>query len=370
MTRAQDVNRKIVLSALVSISFLLCMGIFFQLVKPVGATTTWTVDDDGTADFSTIQEAINNANEGDTICVYNGTYYENVVVNRAVSLIGENRDSTIVDGNMTGDVVRITQDHVNITGFTIQRSGRALFNSGISLSSTGHCDISGNRIVDNEIGIYGSPKNASISNNTITNNHIGVAIDPGATCNIISGNCLMANNVSIHIYNANSNSIFENNMTNNRRSITLGYSRNNRFYHNYFFNNTEQILIFPSGYANFWDAEYPSSGNYWDDYVDVDQFSGPYQNETGSDGIWDHPYVIDQSNTDHYPLVEPWILGFLDTDLNQDGTVNILDISIVAIAFGSTPEDPNWNILADLNNDQIINILDISTIAMEFGKTV
>jgi len=292
MTRAQDVNRKIVLSALVSISFLLCMGIFFQLVKPVGATTTWTVDDDGTADFSTIQEAINNANEGDTICVYNGTYYENVVVNRAVSLIGENRDSTIVDGNMTGDVVRITQDHVNITGFTIQRSGRALFNSGISLSSTGHCDISGNRIVDNEIGIYGSPKNASISNNTITNNHIGVAIDPGATCNIISGNCLMANNVSIHIYNANSNNIFENNITNNWRSITLGYSRNNRFYHNYFFNNTEQILIFPSGYANFWDNSL--EGNYWDNYTSVD---------SNYDGIGDSWHEIDQNNVDHYPLM-------------------------------------------------------------------
>lgn len=43
-------------------------------------------------------------------------------------------------------------------------------------------------------------------------------------------------------------------------------------------------------------------------------------------------------NTDHYPLVEPWILGFLDTDLNQDGTVNILDIVIVALTFGSEPE--------------------------------
>ena len=242
--------------------------------------------------YTSIQEAINNANEGDTIYVDNGTYYENVVVNRAVSLIGENSSTTIVDGNMTGDVVRITKDHVNITGFTIQRGGRTLFNSGISISSTRHCDISGNRIVENEVGIYGSPKNTSISNNTITNNHVGVAIDPRATCNIISRNRLMANNVSIHIYNANSNNIFENNITNNWRSITLGYSRNNRFHHNYFFNNTEQILIFPSGYANFWDNGL--EGNYWDNYTSVD---------SNHDGIGDTEHVIDENNTDRYPLM-------------------------------------------------------------------
>jgi len=57
-------------------------------------------------------------------------------------------------------------------------------------------------------------------------------------------------------------------------------------------------------------------------------------------------------------------------DLNADGTINILDISLLAMAFGSTPEDPNWNQIVDLNNDEIINILDISTVAIEFGKTV
>ena len=57
-------------------------------------------------------------------------------------------------------------------------------------------------------------------------------------------------------------------------------------------------------------------------------------------------------------------------DLNGDGEVNIIDVSIAAMAFGSNPLDPNWNIIVDLNNDQIINILDISTVAMKFGKTV
>jgi len=58
------------------------------------------------------------------------------------------------------------------------------------------------------------------------------------------------------------------------------------------------------------------------------------------------------------------------TDLNKDLEVNIMDVALVAKAYGTKPRDPNWNQIADLNNDEVINILDISTIAMDFGKTV
>jgi hypothetical protein len=58
------------------------------------------------------------------------------------------------------------------------------------------------------------------------------------------------------------------------------------------------------------------------------------------------------------------------SDLNSDGTVNILDIFIVANAFGSRPGDENWNALADLNMDGTVNILDIFAVAWDFGRTV
>jgi len=58
---------------------------------------------------------------------------------------------------------------------------------------------------------------------------------------------------------------------------------------------------------NTWDNGYPSGGNYWSNYTDADLYSGPYQNETGSDGIGDTPYVIDAENQDNYPLMNPWI---------------------------------------------------------------
>jgi len=94
-------------------------------IQPVKAeSTTWTVDDDGPADFHTIQEAINAANPGDTLNVYNGTYYENVRVNKTLSLIGQNRNTTIINGSQTGDVVHVTNNKVVISGFTIQRGYR------------------------------------------------------------------------------------------------------------------------------------------------------------------------------------------------------------------------------------------------------
>ena len=61
-----------------------------------------------------------------------------------------------------------------------------------------------------------------------------------------------------------------------------------------------------SGYANFWDDGYPSGGNYWSDHVTVDDYSGVYQNELGSDGIVDEPYIVDAENRDNYPLVGPF----------------------------------------------------------------
>jgi len=67
-------------------------------------------------------------------------------------------------------------------------------------------------------------------------------------------------------------------------------------------------------------------------------------------------------------LVDGWIKETIMGDVTGDGQVNILDISLVAIAFGTRPEDTRWNPNADINDDNIINILDISTVAIHFGE--
>lgn len=85
------------------------------------------------------------------------------------------------------------------------------------------------------------------------------------------------------------------------------------------------------------------------------------------------------------PSLEPYSLNLTEakrllrlagyalcTDLNKDGTVNIVDITIVAVAWspeGTTPENPNWNPTADVDKNGIINIIDIATVARDYGKT-
>jgi len=86
-------------------------------------------------------------------------------------------------------------------------------------------------------------------------------------------------------------------------------------------------------------------------------------------GVVYDPTEVPSESLDYFFYEGSYEIMHIPADLNADGTINILDISIVAMVFGSTPEDPNWDPIADLNSDQIINVLDISTIAMEFGRT-
>ena len=381
--------------------------------------------------YNTIQEAINadETLDGHTILVEEGIYYEHVVMNKSLSLIGTDKFNTIIDGNLTGNVVKITARNVDIRGFTIKNGGYL------------------------DSGIYVSSSDNNISCNIITTNYVGV-------------------NLSLSSYNT----ISENTITNNAKGVALYQSSNNSIFHNNFINNFDQVYFYIYSYANFWDDGYPSGGNYWSDYTGVDLYSGPYQNETGGDGIGDTPYIFNANNQDNYPFTHPWgvpptlvhdvaitdvqpldsvvvqnhsvfifvtvenqghftenfsvtayasataiytfagiilpcgtshtltftwdttgfalgnyiisanvtivtgetdiadnnytdglILVTIPSDLNGDGKVNIKDIGIVAIAFGSEPGDDNWNPIADVYEDGKINIKDIGVVAIHFG---
>ena len=77
--------------------------LLLALTTQQSSAATITVDDDGPADYSKIQYAIDNATEGDTILVKEETYYENVLVNKTVSLIGDGSENTTIDGG--GDML-------------------------------------------------------------------------------------------------------------------------------------------------------------------------------------------------------------------------------------------------------------------------
>jgi parallel beta-helix repeat protein len=185
--------RKIVavwISLMMLLGFVVIVDVVMDVTPPVKAAII-TVDDSGGAMYTKIQDAINASNDGDTVFVYNGTYYEYVVVNRTINLTGEDRNTTIIDGLGGGNVVTITADWVNITEFMILHS---LANSNIGLIiNSDNNTIYNNSIINNDHGILlSSSSNNTIVNNTIANNVYGIFIESSPN-NTITNNELFNN---------------------------------------------------------------------------------------------------------------------------------------------------------------------------------
>jgi parallel beta-helix repeat protein len=178
---------------------------------------------------------------------------------------------------------------------------------GIALEFSSGTTVFRNNITNAEWGIWiwSGSNNIFSENNITSNSRYGIELD-WTYGNIFSENNITSNNCGILLDWSSYYNIFsENNITSNNCGIALKHSSNyNSIYHN-FISNIEQVS---TDSISIWDDGYPSGGNYWRDYTGIDQFSGPYQNVTGSDGIGDAPYVIDANNQDCYPLMKPWTL--------------------------------------------------------------
>lgn len=213
-------QKKLVSGIMLTLLFIGTLTLAFSVQTVKSEPTTWTVDDDGPADFHTIQEAIDGANDGDVVFVRAGTYHEHVVVNKAVSLAGENKKTTIIDGDYRGIVVQVTANRVSISSFTIRNSGMWFPNgdSGIRLRAS-HCNIINNEIIYNEsVGVMlrSSSYNFICGNNITANGWVGVDIHSSSN-NHISGNNIRANyDYGIHLYFSFYNFIAGNNITANR----------------------------------------------------------------------------------------------------------------------------------------------------------
>lgn len=414
-------------------------------------------------DFPTIQGAINAAYPGDTVFVSPGTYYENVVVNKSLSLVGQDMTNTVIDGNFTGNVVNITAYNVNVNGFTIRRSGITWPNDigiyvgeassgnnisgniitgndyGIRLDSSSNNTIDGNSIssnwdhgillsvsssnsivrnnvtsnysgitldlssnnnvlrnnrmawnsrnfgcfnnwqllsyvndIDTSNTVDGNPiyywinksyeavpldagyvalincthiavhdlsltengqglllaytKDSTITKNNITNNSLGIEIDYSSN-NTLSANVIDANIDGIELTYSSNNSIVRNSLTANSQSGIYAFaSSGNHIYRNNM-NNTKQVLTYNS--VNTWNDSYPSGGNYWSDYTGTDLYSGLYQNETGSEGIGDMPYIIDTNNQDNYPLMNPYAdIGVTNVTMSKTVVVQGYNLTV------------------------------------------
>ncbi|RCV64771.1 CASH domain-dontaining protein [Methanophagales archaeon] len=200
-----------------------------------------TVDSGGGADYTHIQDAVDNARSGSTIKVLSGTYNEHVLITKPLKLIGASRNITIIDGGGTGECVHVTADNVEISGFTIKNSTYGLY-----------LDSSNNCILDNNI-----------------------------ICSC-----------GIHLSSSHNNVISDNEIVENDMGVSLSDSNNNLIYHNNFIDNSEQA--YDNTGTNSWDNGPTEGGNYWSDRSCI---GNP------SDGSL--PYSIDTDSIDRYPFQDP-----------------------------------------------------------------
>jgi len=329
-------------------------------------------------DYLTIQEAVNAANDGDTVYVKNGTYFENLVINKSLTLTGENRELTIIDGSGNGEIAYIQADNVCINNFTLQNAGFGAYGAIWIEGPFSNAMICNNTMIDNRHGVavFSGAFNVTISNNLIFNKQpryadgirlfssgtivVGnVAINESTAIgldsahnNIVTNNTVINNYIGIGAGNQSYDNVFsENTIANNSYGLkTTLY--NSKFFHNNIVDNSVQTFFYSTDYANAWDDGYPSGGNYWSDYNGTDLFLGSAQNETGSDGIVDTPYFIDANSTDHYPLKNPWTpldigLMALSTSKSTIGQGYVASVNVTVVNQSNKIEAFNFTVCAN-----------------------
>lgn len=300
--------------------FLSSVAIFH--IQSVYAATTWYVNDDGGADFVKIQDAINAAGLGDTIYVYNGTYNEYLTVNKTLTITGESKQGAIINGSLSRPVIEIEANNVRISEFTIQNGSAGIDITGYNGTIISNNIIKENQIEgiaieycrnttvsDNSIGYNGwdgifvtNSSDAKLQRNTaMTNNISGVTIEDSFDItldfNMLSNNTFYG----LSLENSNHTSILRNTLhVNKNAGVHILNLSSSIFYQNNFLNNTRQTRIDDPS-ANVWDDGV--EGNFWSNYNGSDSYSGPGQNDPGSDGIGDTPFTVNADNQDRYPFM-------------------------------------------------------------------
>ena len=233
---------------------LMLIGMFSLIldIQPVRAwNKTWYVDDDGGADFTRIQDAIDAAAiMGDAIYVYNGIYNEKLYISKSLALIGEDRSQTIIDGG-GGAVVAVFASNVGISSFTIRNGGILPWpedGSGIYLHAWAEsCRIIDNVISNSRYGIACCKTSGNtISGNVISNVLYGVFFDSPVSYNTVSDNSISDTLLAI-FFNGGTpayyNTVVGNQISNSEKGIYFNYP-----YDNIVAGNTIKNMV---GYATY-----------------------------------------------------------------------------------------------------------------------
>jgi len=256
------------------------------------STPGWQIDH-----FDKIQDAIYALFEEGTIYVYSGVYCENVLVNKKLTLIGEDRYTTIINGGGSSDVIYISADWVNITEFTIRNSGNENSNphdAGVEIHSN-YNNIVANIFLNDNYGIFLFESNSNnIAGNTITSNWTGICLFESDSNNI-TGNTITSNSfggINLCGWSGSNNIINDNIVLHNYNGIGAASGTSDNLIYNNYLNNSNNAGDYGN---NIWNiSKTPGEniiggpylgGNYWYDYNGTD---------LDGDGLGD-------TNVPHYP---------------------------------------------------------------------
>ncbi|TET91933.1 MAG: hypothetical protein E3J35_00260 [Methanomassiliicoccales archaeon] len=225
------------------VAFLILMSIFYVALTILPGNVhaiNLFVGGTGPGNYTTIQDAINASIPGDAIYVYNGTYYEHIIVPHPLSLFGEDNETTIIDAGGSGDVVFVDADWVNISDFTIRNAGPNPNDSGVELNYTQNCYIANSTILSNWYGVYlvYSDGNTILNNNISSSSYSGVRLYGSNNNDIIENSAFLNGWYGIHLTYSDSNNISNNRVwSNDRTGIILEFSiKNNITYNDVFLN--------------------------------------------------------------------------------------------------------------------------------------
>ena len=279
------------------------------------------VDDDGTTNYTGIQDAIDNANDGDTIFVYNGLYHETIIIDKSVHLIGENKHNTIINGTgiQSGYVITVDSPGVFLEGFSIIDLDNEWGDETAAISVRSNDNTIQNNIIITNIR-YGIQLHSRVRNNSIIKNFV-TALDTGLrlqfTCyNYIFGNHLVGgkgyhddNFVQYTGINADYsywNNITSNHIAGNGIGVNMWLSSFNMFYKNNFINSvpmftignisiitsSSNVFYYPRICPNQW------KNNYWDHYLGILPFTFIQKHIVS--------FPLDWLRVDWHPAKEPY----------------------------------------------------------------
>jgi len=159
---------------------------FYLTAFGTGSAATIVVDDDegAWADYTRIEQAIDNSTDGDIVRVYNGTYEEWINVDESIILSGNGSNETELVGSF-----RVKVDRVEISGFSVGPKYAGSMEGSINISAS-DCNATNNVCYNNWYGItvngeYGGAENVSINGNVCYGNIVGIGLTSALNVSIV-----------------------------------------------------------------------------------------------------------------------------------------------------------------------------------------